>query len=114
MNTTTGEILEMLEDDMVSHGFLVQYLNQADGGKRGSEHRLPETLKTLLGTGKVEIGVAKMTTPDYVEFVAWKGTTDERVDRALEAVAESNGVDKEFAYWLSLRENVDRFEGDHE
>ena len=114
MTTTTDEILEMLEADMVSHGLLVQYLNQADTSTRGSKNKLPETLKTLLGTGKVEIGVAKMATPDYVEFIAWKGTTDERVDRAIEAVAESNGPDKEFAYWLSLRENVDRLEGDHE
>ena len=114
MTATTDEILEMLEDDMVSHGFLVQYLNRADTSRKAYESRLPETLKTLLGARSVEIGVAKVTTTDYVEFVAWKGTTDERVDRAIEAVAESNGPDKEFAYWLCLRENVDRFEADDE
>lgn len=111
MTTTTDEILEMLEDDMVSHGLLAQCLNQADSSTTSPEDGLAKVLKGLLATGKVEIGMAKMTTPDYVEFVAWKGTGDERVDRAMEAVAEADGPDKEFAYWLCLRENVDRFEG---
>jgi hypothetical protein len=111
MIMTTTEILELLEDDMVSHGFLAQCLSQADFVGTASETRLEEALKDVLATKKVEIGLAKRTTPDYVEFVAWKGTIDERVKRALEAVANAGGSDKEFAYWLCLRENVDRFEG---
>jgi len=51
-----------------------------------------------------------MKTPDYVEFVAWNGSVEERVNRAVKAVAAASGPDKEFADWLCLRENVDRFE----
>ena len=54
--------------------------------------------------------LAKMKTPDYVEFVAWNGSVEERVNRAVKAVAAASGPDKEFADWLCLRENVDRFE----
>lgn len=114
MTTITKDVLEMLEDDMVSHGLLAQCAKQTGAGTETCETQLKDALTELLTTGKVEIGLARMTTPDYVEFVGWKGATEERVGRALEAVTDASGPDKEFAYWLCLRENVDRFEADDE
>lgn len=112
MNAITNEILEMLTDDIVSHGLLVQCVEQVESDANSSRVRVRNTLAELLASGRVEVGVARLATPDYVEFVAWKGTVDERVRRAIEAASSVSGPDEEFAYWLCLRENVDRFEGE--
>ena len=114
MTPTTDDLLEMLDDDMVSHGLLAQCLKQADATTTNSNNQLADALRDLLATGKVAIGSANLTTPDYVEFVGWRGTTDERIERALQAVDKADGPDEEFAYWLCLRENVDRFEENDE
>jgi hypothetical protein len=107
--TTADDILEMLRDDMVSHGFFAQCI--ADGGGSFTlEPRVEALLAELLSSGKVEIGTARLAGPDYVEFVAWTGTVPERISRAMSAVSNAVGHDKEFAYWLCLRENVDRYE----
>jgi hypothetical protein len=111
MTTITDDILDMLDNDIVSHGLIAQCLRQADTDALQFEELIKETLKGLLASGNVEIGIPEMKTPDYLEFVAWKGTVDERVSRAVDAVANVSGPDKEFAYWLCLRENIDRFEG---
>lgn len=110
MSETIDDLLEMLNDDLVSHGHIAQYLKQTDPSGPLSEERVRDVLKELLTLGKVEIGVAKLTRPDYVEHVAWRGTVEERVSRATKAVTVANGHDKEFAYWLCLRKNIDRFE----
>lgn len=110
MNTTTDEILELLSEDMVSHGLLAQCVEQTDDCDMPLQTRLKSTLVDLLSSGKVEIGSAHLARPDYVEFVAWQGAVDERVRRAIEAVRVTSDADKEFAYWLCLREKVDRFE----
>lgn len=104
-------VLEMLEEDMVYHGFLAQYLEQGKSDNAPLEERIKIMLTELLASGRVEIGVAKLAAPDYVEFVAWNGMVNERVSRALAAVDTADGRDREFAYWLCLRQNVDRFEG---
>jgi hypothetical protein len=103
----------MLNDDLVSHGFLAQYLACSDRFVSSSDTGLRNLLAELLSSGKVEIGEARQSTPGYVEFIAWKGTVAERVNRAQDSVDSAEGGDKEFAYWLCLRENVDRFEGDN-
>jgi hypothetical protein len=112
MTTITKEILEMLDDDMVSHGLLAQCVERTENDIRPMRERVKSALTESLASGKVEIGIAKMATPDYVEFIAWKGTVAERVSRAMEAIMIATGADEEFAYWLCLRGNVDRFEGD--
>lgn len=112
MTMPTDDILEMLADDMVNHGWLVQYLKQSESGSTPLDERIKLTLTALLASGKVEIGVPEQATPDYLEFVAWNGTVEERVSRALAAVDAANGHDKLFAFWLCLRQNVDRFEGE--
>lgn len=110
MKTTTDEILDLLNDDMVSHGLLAQCVEQIDDCDVPLETRLKSTLADLLSSGKVEIGSAHLARPDYVEFVAWQGSIDERMLRAIEAIRVTSDADKEFAYWLCLREKVDRFE----
>jgi hypothetical protein len=107
--TTPDDILEMLRDDMVSHGFFLQSIADGDGNCT-PESRETALLAELLSSGKVEIGAAKLAGPDYVEFVAWAGTIEDRIRRAIQAVSNAVGPDKEFAYWLCLRENVDRYE----
>ena len=110
MSTTIEEILELLNEDMVSHGLLAQCVEQSDGCDIPLASRLKSTLVDLLSSGKIEVGCTHLATPDYVEFVAWQGSVDERVLRAIEAVRATSDADKEFAYWLCLREKVDRFE----
>jgi len=112
-NTLASDILEMLDTDIVSRGLIAQCV------KTAGEHdlHLPagnegKVLSELLESDKVEIGVPVQARPDYLEFIAWRGTVDDRVSRALELVANAIGHDKEFAYWLCLRKNVDRYEGE--
>ena len=111
MTTTTDDILEMLKDDMVSHGNLAQYLKQSNTNTNLTEKQLEDVLIQILESGKIAIGIAIPTSPEYVEFVAWNGPVSTRVERAIKSVGNVSGHDKEFAYWLCLRENVDRFEG---
>jgi hypothetical protein len=112
MSTTTEEILELLHEDLISHGFLTQCLFGTNAARDVVNKQLPDKLNQLLATNEIEIGNARMTKPDYVEFEAWRGTVPERIIRAIDAVANAEGQDKEFAYWLCLRCNVDRFEED--
>lgn len=112
MTTPIDDVLEMLADDMVSHGWLVQYLEQSESSSSPVDERIRLLLTQLLSSSKVEIGIPEQATPEYLEFVAWKGTVEERVRRALAAVDAVSGHDELFAYWLCLRENVDRFEGE--
>ena len=111
MNTMLNDLIEMLEDDIVSHGLFAQYLKQENSDEHPIEELIGDALKQLLLSERVEIGIARMKTPDYLEFVAWNGKVDEKVSRALAAVATANGPDKEFAYWLCLKENIDHYEG---
>ena len=102
------DIIETLKDDLVSHGFLVQCLGMREATPP-AEEEIKDVLTELLASGEVEIGETK-SLPDYVEFIAWNGSIEDRVNRGIEAVAAADGHDKEFAYWLCLRQNVDRFE----
>jgi hypothetical protein len=113
MTTTTEEIIDLMNDDMVSHGLLEQCLVQANSGNELSSHGVSMAIKELLDTGKVAIGSARMIRPDYVEFVGLNGVTDAKIQRAMEAVKAASGPDKEFAYWLCLVDDVDRFEEEH-
>lgn len=110
MTTRIDDIIEDLADDMIDHGWLVQYLQGIEHGSTPLVERIRLVLTELLESGKVDVGRPVQATQDYLEFVAWKGTVGERVKRALAAVDAADGHDKSFAYWLCLRENVDRFE----
>jgi hypothetical protein len=107
-------IFELLNDDMVDHGLLVQCVDENTSGDDEPRLGWKNVLRELLLSGKVEIGVAKIASPHFVEFVGWKGTVEERVARAIKRVETLNDLDRPFAYWLCLEENVDRFEGEGE
>jgi hypothetical protein len=109
--TTADDIIEMLRDDtdMVEHGFFAQCAADG-GGDTPLDSRVEDLLAELLSSGKVEIGEVKQPQPGASEFVAWRGSVAERVRRANTAVGLAVGYDKQFAYWLCLRENVDQYE----
>jgi hypothetical protein len=109
MNTISSYIVDLLGDDIVSHGLLVQCieLDQSCGGEPPLTWK--EVLEELLA-GEVEIGIARNTLASYVEFIAWRGSVSERISRAVQSVNNAAAFDKEFAYWLCLRKNVDRYE----
>ena len=104
-------ILEMLNSDMVSRGLIAQCFKESENGLLLSTSQESEILRRLLASDGIAIGDPNLLRPDYVEFVGWVGTVEDRVRRAMDAVATSVGHDKEFAYWVCLRKNVDRFEG---
>ena len=104
--------MEMLKQDLVSSGIIAQLIEDEQTGGIAPRGRLKQMLSELLSSGRIEVGGAKLAGPDYVEFVAWNGTCDDRVTRAIDAVSNAISQDKEFAFWLCLRENVDRFEVD--
>jgi hypothetical protein len=106
MNNVVNCIRELLSSDMLSHGLLLQTVEQLGEPSPDWKAVLSELL-----TEDIEIGEAKLASPDYVEFIAWKGTIKERVMRAAKRVEGLAAPDREFAYWLALRKNVDRFEG---
>jgi hypothetical protein len=105
MSKIADHVYELLGDDMVSHGWLAHGIEQ-EGQSQGEWKRV----LTELLSGDVEIGTTRLASSDYVEFIAWKGTVEERVARAAESVESLTGPDREFAYWLAFRKNVDRFE----
>jgi len=109
MNAISSYIVELLNDDMVSHGFLVQCVELDEINKNQSSLKWNEVLKYLL-SGEVEIGNAKCKSAEYVEFIAWRGCINERLSRAVECVNEASASYQEFAYWLCLRKNIDRYE----
>ena len=111
MTTIAKFILDLLNDDMVSHGLLVQCVE--DGEIAGDDPKpiWKHVLEELI-SGDVEIGTARQASPEYVEFIAWRGNTNDCILRALESVRTANEFDREFAYWLCLRGNVDRYEGE--
>ena len=109
MTSPIDDVLEMLADDMIYHGWLVQYLEQSGTDSAAVGKRIRPLLADLLASGKVEVGVPEAMA-EYVAFVAWKGTVEERLRRAEAAVEAASGNEKGFAYWLCLRETVDVFE----
>lgn len=111
MLTISQDIIDLLNDDIVSHGLLVQHTREAQEGVDTLHLSWKDILQDLLQS-EVEIGDAKATSHDYVEFIAWTGSVDQRVSRAEAAVENASASDKEFAYWLCLRKNIDRFENE--
>ncbi len=100
----------MLNSDMVSRGLIAESVREPKDDPLMLFEKESFLLKELLATDSVEIGIPKLLKPDYVEFVAWRGAVEDRVRRAMQAVALATGHDKEFAYWLCLRKNVDVYE----
>ena len=110
MTAIAAQLTDLLNYDIVSHGWVAQCTKEGNDRESGPELHWTDILRELL-SGEIEIGDAREV-PRYVEFVAWRGTIDQRIVRAEERVENSLPRDREFAYWLALRKNVDRYEGD--
>ena len=94
------DIMEHLQIDLVSHGWVDQF---AQSGQ------VVAPLEQLLESGRVHIGETRLV-DGRVHFIAWRGSVDERVRRALKRVEERSGNDKDYSYWLCLAENINGFE----
>lgn len=75
-----------------------------------TDDQIRNALREILESGKIEIGETAMETPDYMTFVAWSRSVEERVERALKSVNECNERDRKFVYWLCRKDRVDRYE----
>jgi hypothetical protein len=110
MDSIPGFIVEALTRDIIGHGELVQCIKLNESINDGRHPDWQDVLRQLLASGKVEVGRAILVSNDYVEFVAWKGTIEQRIARAAGSVNSEYGPAQQFAYWLCLKENVDRYE----
>lgn len=111
-HTLFKDILTMLSYDMVSRGLIAQCVEDAEDDLLSPSEKEGKVLRELLASETVEIGAPEQLRPDYLEFVAWRGTVEDRIRRAMRAVADTVGHDREFAYWLCLRKNIDRYESE--
>lgn len=109
MKNIIDDIYDLLRADMLSYGVLEQQLRNSVGCEQGVED-LDSLLERLLSAGDVEIGTARLANPAYVEFLAWTGSIESRIERAHRAVEGAEVKEKPFAYWLCLKKNVDRYE----
>ena len=108
MNNVSNYIYDSLNDDMACHALLVQCVKD-ESRRDGQQLSWKDILEELL-SHDVEIGTAELKTTEYIEFIAWRGSISERISRAVECVNKAVSSDKEFAYWLCLRKNVDHYE----
>jgi len=104
MNDILDEICELLESDMVYYGQIARCVDSQDNSS------VSQLIHALLCDRNVEIGSVRLRDREYVEFVGWIGTINERIQRATRTVQATEPQDREFVYWLCLRKNVDRFE----
>lgn len=75
-----------------------------------NDEQIRNALREMLESGKIEIGNTALDSRGYLVFVAWKGTVDERVDRAMGLLKEYADEEHSFVYWLCPRERVSRYE----
>jgi len=104
------EGVDVPEDPDDLYKFLMQPISSEDKDVHDDEVRC--VLLELLKSGIVEIGYTTKTRADKVDFVAWKGAPEIRAERALNKINDALHLneDASYAYWLCLRENVDRYE----
>ncbi len=101
--------MESLQTDLVSVGELRQIvLNTA--GKKGDVAEFVWKVVRQLLTGNVEIGDTCNVEGRYTKFIAWRGSVDERCERARLVMRACQEDDQAFAFWLCLRGNVDEYE----
>ena len=131
MSTIFDEILERLNDGLCYHADVDGILSDSNLKKlektklrgediqtikptsqiiRPTDEEIRNALREILESGEIQIGETNLDTPDYLAFVAWHGSVDERAERAIKSVRECNDSDRPYAYWLCLRDNVDRYE----
>ena len=112
MNTILEYILDELNYDIVCHELIVQCI-KSKSPTNGPQLSWKDVLKKLL-SDQVEIGEAKLKTPDILEFIAWRGSVSERISRAVECVNKAISSSTVYPYCICLRECVDRYEGEEQ
>ncbi|MEM7625865.1 MAG: hypothetical protein AAF333_09565 [Planctomycetota bacterium] len=103
MNSLLDILVESLETDIISYGELKEII---------ATHSNKELLD-FVGFAlqhDIEIGTAVDSNGSYVKFIAWSGSINSRIERALLTIEESQEFDKDFSFWLCLRKNVDATE----
>jgi hypothetical protein len=104
-------------DDLIYHGWLEQAVRLRVGKEAPVSLYVKTVLEEMLKSGEVEIGTEIRGDHGHVKYIAWSGTVEERVARALEQVERWSGPEfhpawKSCAYWLCLRKNIDGYEGE--
>jgi hypothetical protein len=99
-----AEIRDALASDIVSCGEMLTIAADVAGSGFGIADILPEVLAL-----PAEVGFAT-DVGNYVKLTAWRGSIQDRLDRALREHARSNDDDKAFCFWLCLPQNVDEYE----
>jgi len=103
-----ADVLIALQDDIVSYAELQQIIR--NNAKSGTASVTPkEVLKQLLENG-VQIGQTFNETDAYLKFIAWRGETDERIERMDRILDDLSEIDKGFAVWLCWESKVDEYE----
>lgn len=113
MTEIAKTIFDELHSDLIYHAWIVQGVAGWEVDDYDDATLLPrvqDVLRELLLSEDVEVGETSLEIPDHVSFIAWRGTIEERIARAMKAVDSYSGDDKNFAYWLALRKNIDRYE----
>ncbi len=104
------DVYSYLETDICDIGFFIQMVQYQSDGSIGIIDRSKEVLSYLLDHG-VEIGqTSRVIGSEYIKFIAWKGTTEERIKRAFDIYNSEVGIDRVFSSWLCLTRNTDKFE----
>jgi len=67
-------IFELLNEVKVSCDLLLPSYKQVEIAQKSPNGRASVVFEELLVSGNVEIGAARLLTPEYVKFLAWKGT----------------------------------------
>ena len=98
-----------LQNDIVSTGELRQIIADIIPDCAGSNDFIAQTIQHLLTEG-VEVGNAYNIEDKYVKLIAWKGSVGDRCKRAIRQMESASEIDRNSAFWLCLRDNVDEYE----
>ncbi|RPH69771.1 hypothetical protein EHM76_06920, partial [bacterium] len=79
--TVGQQVIDSLQNDLVSAGELRQIVANVLTDTAGSREFVAEVIRHLLTEG-VEIGDARNIEGKYVKFIAWKGSVSDRCERA--------------------------------
>ncbi len=77
---------------------------------RPTDEQIRNALREIVESGKIEIGNTALDSRGYGTFIAWRGSVEERVDRAMNLLKAYADEEHSFVYWLCLRERVNRYE----
>ncbi len=89
-------LIEELHEDLLNHGWVEQAVKLRLGKDAPISLYVQAILEEMLKSGEVEIGetrAGRRQGRDYLEFIAWRGTVEERIARAMKEVERWSGPD---------------------